>query len=58
MYDVKVMFSLFPSLNVRNQILDMENHRQNYIPVYVSSGDCGWGSGRKQIFDLMVTSFP
>ena len=38
MYDAKVSFSLFASLNVRTQILDMESNGQIYGPVYVSRG--------------------
>jgi len=38
MYDSKVMFSLFPPLNVRNQILAKENNRHNYHPKCISLG--------------------
>ena len=50
MYDVKVMFSLVPSFNLRNQILAKENSRQNYSRVYVSRGVFGLGSGRKKSY--------
>jgi len=53
MYDAKLMFSLFPP---RNQILAMENNRHDYSTMYVCGGVFGWGSGRKNILDLMATS--
>jgi hypothetical protein len=58
MCNAKLMFSLFPSPNGRNQILTMENMRQNYSPVYVTGGVFGWGSGRNKILDLMATHLP
>ena len=58
MCDAKVIFSLFPSLNVRNQILAMEKSRQNYSPVYVSHGVFDWESGRKKDTELNGKKFP
>ena len=58
MCDAKVIYSLFPSLNVRNQILTMENNRQNYSPVYVSRCVFGWESGRKKHTGLNGNKFP
>ena len=58
MCDAKIMFSLFPSLKVRNQILAMGKNRHNYITMYVCRGVFGSGSGRKKkILDLMATNF-
>ena len=36
----------------------MENIKKNYSPVYVSRGVFGWGSGRKEILELMTANLP
>jgi hypothetical protein len=38
------------------EFLTMENIRKNYTPVYVIRGVFWWGSGRKDILDLIATS--
>lgn len=56
--DAKVTFSLFPPLNVRNQILVTERNRYNHCAVYVSCGVFGWGSGIKEESGLNDNKFP
>jgi len=38
--------------------LTMEGIRRNCSPMYVSRGVFGWGSGRKEVLELMATFFP
>ena len=58
MCDAKVIFSVLSSPNVRNQILTMENNRQNYSPVMLVAVFLGGNLAEKKILDLLATSFP
>ena len=58
MCDAKVIFSVLSSPNVRNQILAVENNRQNCSPAYVSRDVFGWESARKKDTGLNGNKLP